>query len=184
MWQSLSVLIATQVALSIVQQVLADGLKQTLASRSEVLAANPQHFIDLLISLEPQSTEVLEKTLYEISDPYSRRYGKHLTSDEAKSLLLPRKQSTESVKRWLSEAGVPDDHVRDAGASLHALVSVQHAERLWSMRFVDGPEVVEKVANSVPADMRGHIATIHPRLVLGDLNVGKENAYKEAEAGY
>ncbi|KND88392.1 Tripeptidyl-peptidase SED2 [Tolypocladium ophioglossoides CBS 100239] len=166
-------LVTTLEALAAALPVLADILEQRPAPRSEVRAANRQRFIDLSISLEPESHELLERTLYEISDPSSRRYGKHLTREEAKSLLLPRQESAESVKRWLFEAGVPDDHVRDGGTLIHARLAVEHAEQLLSTRFVDGHQSVTRLAESVPTDLRGHITTIHPRLVLGDSGLGE-----------
>ena len=161
----LSVLMAMQSALTSMRTVLASSSEQTPASQSEIRATNRQHFVELYISLAPESPGILENTLYEISDPSSRRYGEYLTREEAKSLLLPRQESTESVKRWLSEAGVPDNHVRDEGTSIHALVGVKHAEKLLSARLVDGHEVVTRLAQSVPASLRDHITTIHPTLV-------------------
>ncbi|POR37257.1 Tripeptidyl-peptidase SED2 [Tolypocladium paradoxum] len=166
-------LVATQAVFTTVQPVLADSLEQTPAPRSEVRAANRQHLIDLSISLEPDSADLLERTLYDISDPSSWRYGKHLTREEAKSLLLPRPESVESVKRWLSEAGIPDDRVRDEGSLIHARIATEHAERLLSTRLVHDQELMTKLADFVPADLRGHITAIHPTLVLGDSDLGE-----------
>ncbi|PNY27653.1 Tripeptidyl-peptidase SED2 [Tolypocladium capitatum] len=156
-------LVATLAAFTAALPALADILP---VPRSGVRAANRQRFIDLSISLEPESHELLERTLYEISDPSSWRYGKYLTREEAKSLLLPRQEFTESVKRWLSEAGVADDRVRDGGTLIHARIAVEHAEKLFSTRLVDGGELVTRLADSAPADLHGHVTAIHPRLVL------------------
>ncbi|KAG5983941.1 hypothetical protein E4U55_006648 [Claviceps digitariae] len=131
------------------------------------------HTIRLSIALESsaghdQLQRQLERELHQISDPDHRRYGQHLSRDEARALLRPRPEAVESVQRWLSSAAVPEDQVRHRGHVLEATVRVRDAEALLETKYSifarhgGGRAIVGTLAYSVPAHLRLHIAAIQP----------------------
>ena len=68
--------------------------------------AHPDHLIRLSIGLEQGNFDELERHLYEVSDPFHSRYGKHLTVDEVNELVKPKDEALEAVHEWLEDAGV------------------------------------------------------------------------------
>ncbi|KAL3963246.1 hypothetical protein ACCO45_000250 [Purpureocillium lilacinum] len=112
-------------------------------------------FQDVVISLRPADRHLLESTLADLSDPDGEKYGRFLSREEARALLQPRQSSVDAVKRWLAEAGVPEEDVRDGGQVIEARVSTSDAERLLRLEgLVDG----EKEST---AALRAHVAFVH-----------------------
>ncbi|KAF4963755.1 hypothetical protein FSARC_8238 [Fusarium sarcochroum] len=146
--------------------VVVESLNETPAGWEESNSPEPDKLIDFSIGLEPENHELLERAIYEVSDPDHANYGKHLSRESAKALLNPSRAATESVKRWLSDAGVPEHHVRDDGQWLHVRTTVSKAEGMLSTRFSvfarDDERVVRTREYSVPLEIRQHIATIQP----------------------
>jgi tripeptidyl-peptidase-1 len=70
---------------------------------------NPDHNIVLRIGLPQPNFHVLEKNLYEVSDPSHERYGQHLSKEEVEALVAPHPESIELVNEWLSTFGVNED---------------------------------------------------------------------------
>ncbi|KAL5584576.1 hypothetical protein FOVSG1_013965 [Fusarium oxysporum f. sp. vasinfectum] len=74
---------------------------------------DPDQIIEFSIGLQPEDSQSLDTALYGAPDPDHPNYGKYLSGESAKALLNPSNQATESVKRWLTDAGIPEHHVRD-----------------------------------------------------------------------
>lgn len=62
----------------------------------------PDHLISLRIGLLQPNFPVLEKHLYEVSDPDHERYGQHLSKEEVEALVAPHAESLDSVNGWLA----------------------------------------------------------------------------------
>ena len=69
----------------------------------------PDHNIILRIGLPQPSFHILEKNLYEVSDPAHERYGQHLSKSEVEALVAPHPESLKLVNEWLSSFGVDED---------------------------------------------------------------------------
>ena len=69
----------------------------------------PDHNIVLRIGLPQPNFHVLEKNLYEVSDPDHERYGQHLSKEEVEALVAPHPESIEVVNEWLGTFGVNED---------------------------------------------------------------------------
>ncbi|RTE71142.1 hypothetical protein BHE90_014467 [Fusarium euwallaceae] len=153
-------------ATAIARPVVVESLEETPEGWEESSSPAPDKPIELSIGLESEDHLLLERTLSEISDPSHANYGKHLSRDAAKALLHPSRAATESVKRWLSDAGVPEHHIRDEGQWLHIRTTVGQADSLLSTRFGifarDDEQVVRTREYSVPVEVRDHITTIQP----------------------
>ncbi|KAG6004965.1 hypothetical protein E4U21_000588 [Claviceps maximensis] len=134
------------------------------------------HTIRLSIALvanssSPGGQDALDEELRQISYPHHRRYGQHLSRDEAWALLRPRQDAVDSVRRWLSSAQVPGDQVRQWGCFVEATVRVRDAEALLAAEYrvfdterEDGVVAsrIGTLAYSVPAQLRPLIAAVQP----------------------
>ena len=69
----------------------------------------PDHNIILRIGLPQPNFHVLEKNLYEVSDPDHERYGQHLSKSEVEALVAPHPESLNLVNEWLGNFGVTED---------------------------------------------------------------------------
>jgi tripeptidyl-peptidase-1 len=73
----------------------------------------PDHTIALRIGLPQPNFHVLEKHLYEVSDPDHERYGAHLSKEEVEALVAPHEESVDLVDEWLQSHGIEEkDFVR------------------------------------------------------------------------
>lgn len=71
----------------------------------------PDHTIVLRIGLPQPNFHVLEKHLYEVSDPDHERYGAHLSKDEVEALVAPHQESVDLVNEWLQSYGIGENDV-------------------------------------------------------------------------
>ena len=69
----------------------------------------PDHNIILQIGLPQPNFHVLEKNLYEVSDPAHERYGQHLSKSEVEALVAPHPESLNLVNEWLGTFGIHED---------------------------------------------------------------------------
>jgi tripeptidyl-peptidase-1 len=160
---------------------------QSAASWSNIKASIPEQFLKLSIGLEPKESEALEKVLLSVSDPSNRQYGKHLSREEAKALLRPHPESTQAVHRWLADAGIPHNRIEDQGQFIHAHLSVDHLDNLLNIRsYLSTQENRTPTAlhDSVPLELRHHIATIQPTLVFGDTTLQGNTIYPKFPVGH
>ena len=72
------------------------------------------HVVTLRIALPQPHFSVLERYLYEVSDPGHARYGEHLSKEEVESLVAPHPASLDAVETWLLE------HSLERGACTHS----------------------------------------------------------------
>ena len=70
---------------------------------------HPDHNIVLQIGLPQPDFHVLEKNLYEVSDPDHERYGQHLSKSEVEALVAPHPESLNLVNEWLGTFGIDVD---------------------------------------------------------------------------
>lgn len=73
--------------------------------------APADHLISLRIGLHQRKFDLLEKHLYEISDPTHSRYGEHLSKEEVEELVAPHPNSLSAVDEWLSEFNLMEDDI-------------------------------------------------------------------------
>jgi tripeptidyl-peptidase-1 len=95
--------------------------------------APPTELIWLRIALPQARFPELERQLYEISDPKSARYGKHLLKEQVTELVRPDRYSMEVVDTWLEEYGIVGaDRVRRSAAGdwVTILVPVATADEM------------------------------------------------------
>lgn len=95
-------------------------------------APRPEHNIVLRIALPQPNFSILEKHLYEVSDPDHPRYGAHLSKEEVEKLVTPHPESIDAVDEWLRSHGIKDsDFVRSAAKDWVTLkIPISLAEKM------------------------------------------------------
>lgn len=117
--------------------------------------SGPSNLVKLSIALAPADSTLLDRTLYEVSDPLSPRYGKHLTREEAHALVAPRDESANIVKRWLTDMGAPEELIHHEGRWIEADVPAEYAKRF------SGRESALNQKRSLPDAVSEHITLVH-----------------------
>ncbi|KAM0458365.1 hypothetical protein ACHAPV_006177 [Trichoderma viride] len=120
----------------------------------------PAQIVKLSIALQPESRQLLEQTIYDLSSPSSSRYGQYLDREEAKGLLRPRQSSTDAVKGWLSQAGIRSGHILSEGQFIHAQTDVRSLEALLEVNFnaTFGSQTIS--VSFLPRRIQDHVMTI------------------------
>lgn len=90
------------------------------------------HNIVLRIGLPQPNFPLLEKHLYEVSDPDHERYGAHLSKEEVERLVAPHQESIDLVNEWLETHGIKEnDLVRSPAKDWVTLrIPVRLAEKM------------------------------------------------------
>ena len=118
----------------------------------------PDERLLLRIAMTSPKSDLFEQTLYDVSDPSSDRYGKHLKRDELKHMLRPTSEATASVINWLLQSGVGREAIADDGEWINFVVTVQLAEKLLRTDFAlyessRGDKKVRTLQYSVPSEL-------------------------------
>lgn len=71
----------------------------------------PDTTVVLRIGLPQPNFAVLEKNLYEVSDPEHERYGDHLSKEQVEELVRPHPESLEAVNSWLVSHGFQETDI-------------------------------------------------------------------------
>ena len=98
----------------------------------------PDHNIILRIGLPQPNFHVLEKHLYEVSDPDHERYGQHLSKTEVEALVAPHQESVDLVNEWLRTFDINEESLvrSPAGDWVTLTVPVRLAEEMLdTVRF-------------------------------------------------
>ncbi|KAL9618720.1 MAG: hypothetical protein Q9160_006599 [Pyrenula sp. 1 TL-2023] len=132
--------------------------------------APADHVIHLKIALKQGRFDELEKHLYEVSDPYHRRYGQHLRIDEINDLVKPPKDTADLVHEWLTDNGVDSMALEysPAGDWISMSLPVNAIEQLLQTEYTvfkhreDGSFLVRSPEWSLPRHLHDHVETIQP----------------------
>ena len=79
-------------------------------------SAPSDHLLELDIAFPRPHFHILEKHLYEISDPDHERYGAYLSKEETEELMAPYPETLDIVSEWLSSHGIEEEHVDHSSA--------------------------------------------------------------------
>lgn len=145
-----------------------NALVTAMPARQPEAIQPPAQAVKVSIALQPESRQMLEQTLNDLSSPTSSRYGQYLGRKEAKALLWPRQSSANVVKRWLSQAGIPAGHVLSDEQFIHVQIDAGRAKVLLGTDYnaTLGSQTI--AVYSLPRRIQDHVMTIqyapvHPR---------------------
>ncbi|KAF7304111.1 Tripeptidyl-peptidase sed3 [Mycena indigotica] len=128
--------------------------------------------VTLRIALAHTDTAGLEKATYDVSNPASANYGKHLTPEKIAEYVKPTAETLSSVKGWLDSHGIASKSVSLAGDVLQFTVPVKTANTLLAADFVQfthvasGRKSVRTMKYSVPTELQTQIKFIHPTVAF------------------
>ncbi|KAI0327739.1 subtilisin-like protein [Cubamyces sp. BRFM 1775] len=130
--------------------------------------ASPDQTLKLRFALSQTDPEGLIKALYDVSDPSSPNYGKHLSKAETEQYVAPKPASLGKVNTWLREHNISGTAASPAGDWISFQLPVSQANELFSANFSTfkdthaGIDVVRTLAYALPAELQGHVDFIHP----------------------
>ncbi|KAG6910783.1 hypothetical protein DXG01_007671 [Tephrocybe rancida] len=132
------------------------------------------HHIVLRIALPQPNFSLLEKHLYEVSDPYHDRYGAHLSKEETEALVAPYQDSIDAVNEWLELHGIQEaDLVRSPAKDWVTItMPVSLAEKMLDTKYnvwkhSSGDEMVRTTRYSLPENLHRHIDLVQPTTMFG-----------------
>ncbi|KAG6844454.1 hypothetical protein H0H87_006874 [Tephrocybe sp. NHM501043] len=153
----------------------------------KVSPAPAGHVIDLRIGLPQSNFPLLEKHLYEVSDPYHERYGQHLSKTDVEALVAPHPESVSAVDAWLEEHGISAENTVRSSAGdwisvkvpvrlaetmlntvcvhvlhvLHLLMTVRKTYHVWE-HIASGSQLVRTTSYSLPEHIYTHVDVVQP----------------------
>lgn len=65
----------------------------------------PSAAVAFTLSLRQRNIEILERTVLDVSDPDSPRYGQYLSTEELEELTRPAEHHYTAVTQWLADNG-------------------------------------------------------------------------------
>ncbi|KAI0366839.1 subtilisin-like protein [Pilatotrama ljubarskyi] len=122
------------------------------------------HFV---LGLKSDATGLV-KSLLDVSDPASSKYGQHLSKDEVDKLTAPQPAAVQTVTNWLSKNGVTPETYSSSGDMLRIQIPPEQANTLFNANFstyVHGKTnttMVRTLTYSLPADVSDHVAFVYP----------------------
>ncbi|KAI0796218.1 peptidase S8/S53 domain-containing protein [Abortiporus biennis] len=139
--------------------------------------APADHRFTMRVGLKQDKFEDLVSTLYEVSDPFHPKYGKHLSKEEVESLVAPHPETVDIVDSWLLAHGVdPEMAERHNGGSwVTVTVSVEQASRMLNATYnvykhgQTDDYVVRTTSYSLPRVLHEHIDVVTPTTYFGTM---------------
>ncbi|KAF8638557.1 hypothetical protein AX17_002100 [Amanita inopinata Kibby_2008] len=147
--------------------------------------APSDHEVDLHIGLPQSNFPLLEKHLFEISDPSHERYGAYLSKEDVEELVAPHPSSVEAVDEWLASHGLREGDFSRSPAKdwVFARVPVWLAERMLNTTYHvwqhegSGDYLVRTTSYSLPETLHAHVDVIQPTNMFARWSGFKSNIY-------
>ncbi|TFK83532.1 subtilisin-like protein [Polyporus arcularius HHB13444] len=130
--------------------------------------ASSESSVTLTLALPPTNIEGLHSALYDVSDPASPKYGKHLTKAEVEAFVAPKAESVKAVTDWLATHNLKPQVMSSSGDILRIELSVSVANSLLSANFTHyldqttNTTVTRTLSMTVPPDVEDHVQFIFP----------------------
>ncbi|EJD43708.1 subtilisin-like protein [Auricularia subglabra TFB-10046 SS5] len=148
-----------------------------------------EHKIDLRIGLKQHNLDTLIDTLYDVSNPLSPAYGKHLSKEQVEALVAPHPTTVSIVEDWLATHGIaPSSCSRSpAGDWLYVTVPVSQAERMLDTKYnvfhngASGNRIVRALSYSLPRLLHDHIDVVQPTTMFGRLHEMRATSFIQSE---
>ncbi|RPD54237.1 family S53 protease [Lentinus tigrinus ALCF2SS1-7] len=159
-------------ALSIVTLPLAvHGRQTTVIPKSNFIPlhpAVPSSSLQLTLVLPPTNIDGLHAALYDVSDPKSPNYGKHLSKAEVEAFVAPKPDSVKAVTDWLTQHNIHAQVASPSGDMLRINIPVSEANDLLEANFTEfkdqntGLTLTRTLSVSIPDEVAPHLQYIYP----------------------
>eukprot|EP00756_Hemistasia_phaeocysticola_P034137 Hpha_TRINITY_DN16506_c0_g1::TRINITY_DN16506_c0_g1_i1::g.132576::m.132576/K01279/TPP1, CLN2; tripeptidyl-peptidase I len=131
--------------------------------------------MELLFAVKQQGVPALERALFEVSDPRSPRYGKHLSQKEVHDLVAPRGEHIEVVRAFLASHGLEAEAATPNSDMLRVVVPVTTAEALLEAEYIEvhhaarGLSLHRTLAYSLPEEVAAAVDFVAPTVHIPDI---------------
>ncbi|KAF8416931.1 peptidase S8/S53 domain-containing protein [Boletus edulis BED1] len=147
--------------------------------------APPDHRIELKIALPQPHSPILEKHLWEVSNPKHERYGAYLSKEETEELMAPHPETLDVVSEWLSSYGIEEEHLHRSSAQdwVTIRVPVALAEEMLDTKYHiythsdSGESIVRTTSYSLPEGLHEHVELIQPTTMFTRLKSFKSTLH-------
>ncbi|KAI8976705.1 subtilisin-like protein [Trametes punicea] len=142
------------------QKAVPDGFHGLSTTQPAIM-----HFV---LALKPSNTTGLIKSLLDVSDPASSKYGQHLSKAEVDQLVAPQPESVQTVTNWLKNNGITPEVYSSAGDMLRIQLPTEQANTLFNANFSTyvhektNTTMVRTLSYSLPADVSEHVSFVYP----------------------
>ncbi|KAI6016231.1 Pro-kumamolisin, activation domain-containing protein [Pisolithus marmoratus] len=132
--------------------------------------APSNYVLELRIALPQPYFPLLEKHLWEVSDPSHKRYGDYLSKEETEVLLTPYPHTIDIVSEWLASYGIYEEHLFRSSAQdwITVRVPVSLATEMLDTKYhlyrhsETGEYIVRATSYSLPEFLHDHVQFIQP----------------------
>ncbi|KGO73973.1 Peptidase S8/S53, subtilisin/kexin/sedolisin [Penicillium italicum] len=139
------------------------------------------------IGLTQSNLDYGQELLMDLSNPYSSRYGQHLSTDEVYDLFAPTEKSVNDVRSWLESAGIAKDRITQSinkqwiqfDADAEELESLLHAKYYVYSHAETGRSHVACREYYLPNSVREHVDYITPGISLREVTGVRRSADKQ-----
>ena len=100
---------------------------------TEVGRANPMELKGFTVGMPMKDFPLLERTLDEVSNPKSKRYGQWLSKEEADAIAATPENIAAEVKKWATSTGAHCE--RKPFCHAHQRDRLGHSLELWLRRY-------------------------------------------------
>ncbi|KAI6152381.1 peptidase S8/S53 domain-containing protein [Pisolithus tinctorius] len=147
--------------------------------------APPNHILELRIALPQPYFPLLEKHLWEVSDPTHQRYGDYLSKEETEVFLAPYPHTIDTVSEWLASYGIYEEHLFRSSAQdwVTARVPVSLAEEMLDTKYhiyrhsETDEYIVRTTSYSLPEVLHEHIQFIQPTTMFARFKAFKSTMH-------
>ncbi|KAF8559436.1 subtilisin-like protein [Imleria badia] len=147
--------------------------------------APPDHLLELKIALPRPHFPILEKHLWEVSNPSHERYGAYLSKEETEALMAPHPETLDIVSEWLASHGIEEEHLYRSSAQDWVTIRVQVglAEEMLNTKYDvythsdSGESIVRTTSYSLPESLHEHIELIQPTTIFTRLRPFKSTLH-------
>ncbi|EGX88268.1 alkaline serine protease AorO, putative [Cordyceps militaris CM01] len=129
------------------------------------------------VALKQSNLEQGAQRLYDISDPKSPNYGKHMTAQEAIDFYAADTQTINTVTSWLEKAGIPakDISLDKTRTLININSTVQKMEKVLQTRYhvyqsrITGRDHIGVDEYSLPKEIAAFVDFVYPAVSLGQM---------------
>ncbi|CDO69677.1 hypothetical protein BN946_scf184851.g65 [Trametes cinnabarina] len=126
--------------------------------------------VQLTLGLTAANIDGLHAALYDVSDPKSANYGKHLSKTEVEAFVAPKPDTMKAVTDWLTQQGIYPKVISPSGDMLRIDVPVSKANALLGANFTvfkdqkSGATLVRTLTVTVPDGLEPHLQFVYPTI--------------------
>jgi len=89
----------------------------------------------VIFLVKQRNTKILEQIFWEVSDPKSERYGRHLSLQEVADLVSPAEETIQTVKDFLASYGIVNTDTVITKDFLYATIPIRIIKEMFQVEF-------------------------------------------------